>query len=187
MYKYDLIVMGFLLDRPMHGYEINRQVKWHQMDSWAQIKYPMIYMALRKLEKQGMITNARIEREGLMPERRIYRLTTKGERHLAKLVEKSLLDQNLTGDMSNLGYFFIFALNKDDAMECLNRRKKICERTIRSLHKRREEVRDRTPINRFLVIEKDVDRFKSELLHLRKMINKLGNCTEWRADAISSV
>jgi DNA-binding PadR family transcriptional regulator len=182
MSKYELVVMGFLLERPMHGYHINQQVKVHRMDSWAKISPPMIYKTLAHLDREGMVISRR-EREGLMPERRVYRLTQKGKERLARLVEKSLLDKNITYDLSNLGYFFIFALDQDKALQCLNKKRELLERTLRSLRKRLEEFRGKTPANRFLVLEKDYDRFRSELHHLNKIIERVERCTEWKQEA----
>lgn len=182
MSKYELVVMGFLLDEPMHGYQINQMVKVHRMDSWAKISPPMVYKTLAALEQQGMVTSRR-EREGLMPERRVYRLTNKGKEKLAKLVERSLLDKNITYDLSNLGYFFIFALEKDKAIECLRQKKVLLEKTIKSLRKRMEDFRGKTPLNRFLVLEKDYDRFKSELHHLNTMLERVEKCSVWAQDA----
>lgn len=184
MSKYELVVMGFLLDQPMHGYQINQLVKVHRMDSWAKISPPMIYKTLAYLEEQGMVSSKR-EREGLMPERRVYRLSPKGRERLARLVEKSLLDKNITYDLSNLGYFFIFALDKEKALECLKQKKVLLEKTIRSLRKRMEEFRGKTPMNRFLVLEKDHDRFKSELHHLNVMLDRVDRCTEWSQAAFT--
>lgn len=178
MSKYELVVMGFLLDEPMHGYQINQLVKVHRMDSWAKISPPMIYKTLASLEQEGMVGSRR-EREGFMPERRVYRLTPKGQERLARLVEKSLLDKNITYDLSNLGYFFIFALEKEKALDCLRQKKVLLEKTIRSLRKRMEEFRGKTPLNRFLVLEKDHDRFRSELHHLNIMLDRVERCTEW--------
>jgi DNA-binding PadR family transcriptional regulator len=182
MSKYELVVMGFLLDRPMHGYQINQSVKTHRMDSWAKISPPMIYKTLFGLERQGMVVS-RKEREGLMPERRVYRLTPEGTERLSHLVERSLLDKNITYDLSNLGYFFIFALEKDKALDCLKQKKSLLEKTLRSLRKRMEEFRGRTPANRLLVLEKDFDRFRSELHHLNVMIERVERCTEWFQEA----
>lgn len=186
MSKYELVVMGFLLDEPMHGYQINQLVKVHRMDSWAKISPPMIYKTLACLEEQEMV-NSRREREGLMPERRVYSLTSKGRERLARLVEKSLLDKNITYDLSNLGYFFIFALGKEKALDCLKQKKVLLEKTIRSLRKRMEDFRGKTPVNRFLVLEKDYDRFRSELHHLNVMIDRVERCQEWSQVAFLDV
>jgi DNA-binding PadR family transcriptional regulator len=182
MSKYELVVMGFLLDQPMHGYQINQYVKTHRMDSWAKISPPMIYKTLFALDRQGMVVSRR-EREGLMPERRVYRLTPTGIERLANLVERSLQDKNITYDLSNLGYFFIFALDREKALECLGQKKVLLEKTLRSLKKRMEEFKGKTPANRFLVLEKDSDRFRSELHHLNLMIDRVERCAEWSQEA----
>jgi DNA-binding PadR family transcriptional regulator len=182
MSKYELVVMGFLLDQPMHGYQINQYVKVHRMDSWAKISPPMIYKTLFALDREGMVVSRR-EREGLMPERRVYRLTPKGADRLANLVEKSLLDKNITYDLSNLAYFFIFALDKEKALECLRQKKVLLEKTLRSLKKRMDGFKGKTPANRFLVLDKDFDRFRSELHHLNVMVDRVERCTEWSQEA----
>jgi len=182
MSKYELVVMGFLMDRPMHGYQINQEVKIHRMDSLAKISPPMVYKILTKLEGEGMI-NSKVEREGLMPERKVYRLTSKGKERLAHLVERSLMDKNITYDLSNMGYFFLFALPKEKALECLKQKKDFLEKSVKSLKKRLEDFRGKTPLNRFLVIEKDLDRFKSELYHVKRLIRKVDECEKWRFDA----
>jgi len=180
--KYELMVMGFLLDRPMYGYQLNQEVKIHRMDSWAKISPPMVYKTLIKLNQHGMISS-HTEKVGLMPERKVYQLTEKGRVRLAAIVERSLMDKNLTNDLSNLGYFFIFALPKEKTMVCLNQKQVFVERAIRSMEKRLNEFKGKTPQNRFLVIEKDLDRFKSELNHLKRLINLVSKCGEWNADA----
>ena len=55
MYKYELTVMGFLHDRPMHGYQIKREVETYGMDSWANISHPLLYQTITKLEKNGLV------------------------------------------------------------------------------------------------------------------------------------
>jgi len=180
--KYELMVMGFLLDRPMYGYQLNHEVKIYRMDSWAKISPPMVYKTLIKLHQYGMI-KSHTEKEGLMPERKVYRLTEKGSARLAALVERSLMDKNLTNDLSNLGYFFIFALPKEKALDCLKQKQVLLERAITSMKKRLADFNGKTTINRFLVIEKDLDRFNSELAHLKRLIQQVTDCMEWKAEA----
>ena len=51
------------------------------------------------------------------------------------------------------------------------------------IEKRLEEYKGKTPLNRFFVIEKDLDRFKGELTHLDRMIEKVEQCEKWKAEA----
>lgn len=82
---------------------------------------------------------------------------------------------DLTNDLSNLAYFFISALPKDKAIECLSQRKTLAENTVKSLRKRLAEFEGKTSVNRLFVIEKDLDRFKSELSRLKKLIKSAEN------------
>jgi DNA-binding PadR family transcriptional regulator len=182
MYKHELVVLGFLLDRPMHGYEIKQVVKAHRMDSWVKISAPMIYKTLFDLDRKGMVVSRR-EREGHMPERRVYRLTPQGEERLAQLVERSIKDNSLAYDLSNFGYFFIFALDRERALDCLRQKRSFLEKTLRSLRKRMEEFQGKTPPNRFLVLEKDFERFRTEVRHLNLMIDRVEMCTDWSQEA----
>jgi DNA-binding PadR family transcriptional regulator len=134
----------------------------------------MVYKTLTKLEESGMVTKVKVERAGLMPERRIYRLTSKGKKRLANLVEKSLTNDNLTSDLSDLGYLFIHGLPKKEAMECLNKRKAFVEKIIRDLQERQAALVEKEPINRTVSIEKSLDRFKSEQSHLKKLAKTFG-------------
>jgi len=179
--KYELMVLGFLLDRPMYGYQLNQEVKMYRMDSWAKISPPMVYKTLIKLHQNNLIVS-HTEKKGLMPERKVYRLTEKGCKRLAVLVERSLMDKNLTNDLSNMGYFFIFALPKEKAMACLEQKQILLERAIASMKKRLEHFRGKTPINRFLVIEKDLDRFQSELSHLKELMHHVAVYSDWNAE-----
>ena len=174
MSKYEMVVLGFLSDKPAYGYQINREVRIHRMDSWANIQPPMIYKTLTNFEKEGMVNKVKVERAGLMPERSIYRLTSKGKKRLAGLIEKSLTDDNLTSDLSNLGYFFIHGLSKKEARDCLKKREDFLGSVIREIQERLEALGKKTPVNVLLVVEKDLDRFKSELSHLKKLAKAFG-------------
>ena len=99
MFRYELVVMGFLFDKSMNGYQINKAIKAQGMAFWVKIDNPMVYLTIAKLEKKGMIHKSKVEKEGLMPERRIYRLTSKGKERLANLVEGALMEKNLTYDL----------------------------------------------------------------------------------------
>ena len=92
----DLVVLGLLLERPMHGYEVNQQLELREVRDWAGVSRPQVYYSLRKLAGAGHIGPARAT-EGAPaergrteqgraeggPERRIYRATATGRRAYA--------------------------------------------------------------------------------------------------------
>lgn len=82
----DLVVLGLLLERPMHGYEVNQELERREVRDWAGVSRPQVYYSLRKLAGAGHIGPApdteHTPAEG-GPERRIYRVTAAGRRAYA--------------------------------------------------------------------------------------------------------
>ena len=91
----DLVVLGLLLERPMHGYEVNQELARREVGDWAGVSRPQVYYSLRKLAEAGHIglapgRAAGVERGSAErgsgdggPERRVYRVTAAGRRAYA--------------------------------------------------------------------------------------------------------
>jgi len=91
----DLVVLGLLLERPMHGYEVNQELERREVRDWAGVSRPQVYYSLRKLADAGHIGPAPDHAAGAErgsaergsaeggPERRVYRVTAAGRRAYA--------------------------------------------------------------------------------------------------------
>ena len=91
----DLVVLGLLLERPMHGYEANQELERREVRDWAGVSRPQVYYSLRKLADAGHIGPAPGRAAGAErgsaergsaeggPERRVYRVTAAGRRAYA--------------------------------------------------------------------------------------------------------
>jgi DNA-binding PadR family transcriptional regulator len=91
----DLVVLGLLLERPMHGYEVNQELARREVRDWAGVSRPQVYYSLRKLADAGHIGPAPGRAAGAErgsaergsaeggPERRVYRVTAAGRRAYA--------------------------------------------------------------------------------------------------------
>ncbi|MFH5181926.1 PadR family transcriptional regulator [Paenibacillus sp. TAB 01] len=51
----NMILLGMLMERPMHGYELQQQIQSRRLDVWAHILSGSIYYALNKMEKEGLV------------------------------------------------------------------------------------------------------------------------------------
>ena len=91
----DLVVLGLLLERPMHGYGLNQELEVREVRDWAGVSRPQVYYSLRKLAGAGHIVPApdraadteRGRAEG-GPERRIYRVSAAGRRAYASALAR---------------------------------------------------------------------------------------------------
>ena len=91
----DLVVLGLLLERPMHGYEVNQELALREVRDWAGVSRPQVYYSLRKLADAGHIGPAPGRAAGAErgsaergsaeggPERRVYGVTAAGRRAYA--------------------------------------------------------------------------------------------------------
>lgn len=75
--KIDLLLLGLLLDRPMHGYELYQQIQSEGIDDWFNVSMAGVYYSLGKLRDRGLVAESR-QRGGRSARKSIYRLTEEG-------------------------------------------------------------------------------------------------------------
>lgn len=116
MNRYDLVLLGFILEKDCSGYDIITHIRKRELDRWAKISTSTIYNRLARLEKNAYVTG-RSERDGNRPERTTYTITDKGRELLRKEVVKHLTGFN--DDPRTLGYAFLFGVDPRDAVRSL--------------------------------------------------------------------
>jgi DNA-binding PadR family transcriptional regulator len=86
--KVEVVVLGFLAEEPMHGYDLLERLRARSMGFWVGVGKASVYQALRRLEAAGLIAGR--AQEGLEgPDRRVYRITRAGRDRLRTgLVER---------------------------------------------------------------------------------------------------
>lgn len=106
--KTDLLLLGLLLDRPVHGYELYQQIHAEGIDNWFVISAAGVYYSLRKLRDQGLVVESR-QRGGGSTRKSIYRLTEKGREAFFTTLEAELASR----ERAYLGYdLAIYLLNR---------------------------------------------------------------------------
>jgi DNA-binding PadR family transcriptional regulator len=79
---WSLTVLSLLRERPMHPYEMQRQIRQRKNDAFLDLKRGSLYHAIERLHQDDHIAVVETSREGKRPERTVYRLTEAGEREL---------------------------------------------------------------------------------------------------------
>jgi DNA-binding PadR family transcriptional regulator len=90
--KIDLLLLGLLLDRPMHGYELYQQIQAEGIDAWFNVSMAGVYYSLGKLRDQGLVAESR-QRGGRSPRKSIYRLTDDGRTAFFAAMEEQAVSQ----------------------------------------------------------------------------------------------
>ncbi|NOJ73973.1 PadR family transcriptional regulator [Paenibacillus alvei] len=81
-----VMVLGLLLKYgPMSGYEIQQKMQSAKTDKWAYVQPASIYHALRKLDKDELVTLQSIEQTGNRS-KAIYSITSKGKKEFHSML-----------------------------------------------------------------------------------------------------
>jgi DNA-binding PadR family transcriptional regulator len=80
----ELAILGLLKERPMHGYQLNRELS-EQLGGLWRVSFGSLYPSLRRLERQGAITS----QPGTGARRKtVYAITEEGERLFLELLQE---------------------------------------------------------------------------------------------------
>jgi DNA-binding PadR family transcriptional regulator len=80
----ELAILGLLKERPMHGYQLNRELG-DQLGGLWKVSYGSLYPSLRRLERHGAISSE----AGTGARRKtVYRITDEGERMFLELLQE---------------------------------------------------------------------------------------------------
>ena len=75
--RIDLLLLGLLMDRPMHGYELHQTIQEEEVDSWFNLSLPGIYYSLGKLRDRDLVVEMQSTRS-TGSSRAVYRVTESG-------------------------------------------------------------------------------------------------------------
>lgn len=115
-----VLILYYLNIKPTHGYEIQKFIKYTQLDSWTKIQSGSIYYALDKLEKEGMISLLREESIGSKV-RKVFNITDAGKQELQKSLAEEL-KKNIyeVGSDKFILYPFLNDMDKDVTAKQIN-------------------------------------------------------------------
>jgi DNA-binding PadR family transcriptional regulator len=118
--KNDLLVLGLLLDRPMHGYEINQYVQAEGVTTWFNISTAAIYYSLNKLRRQSLVSETRARSGGA--EKSVYHVTERGREQFFAGMEAALASEEPVRFEYDLGIFLLNKLPQARALALMERR-----------------------------------------------------------------
>lgn len=95
MNKVDLAVLGFLIRKPMHGYQIAEYFEKRGIEFWIKIKLPSVYKALGRLEEKGHITGE-VEVDENNRARKVYSITESGRKYFHELLDEIFFCEKFT-------------------------------------------------------------------------------------------
>ena len=88
----ELTLLGLLVEKPRHGYELDEVISTRGMREWTEIGFSSIYYLLTRLRDRGLITETGTPRPARGKARRVYRPTAEGRRACARSAEAAVAE-----------------------------------------------------------------------------------------------
>lgn len=127
-----LLILGVLRIRPLHGYEVRRELETWRAETWANIAYGSIYFALNKLTEERLIEPADPNQEagGKRAARTTYRVTEAGEQEYQRLLREAWWQVKPVIDPFQVALAFMDDLPREELLMVLRYRLAGLEQTL---------------------------------------------------------
>jgi DNA-binding PadR family transcriptional regulator len=119
---WDLTVLCFLREGPMHPYELQRLVHERHTDQVLVLKRGSLYHAVNRLHRARLIEPVETTREGHRPERTVYRLTEAGEQEMLRWLRELIAVPQRETPAFAASVSFLLQLSPEDAAAQLSAR-----------------------------------------------------------------
>lgn len=130
--KTDMMLLGLLASRSMHGYELAEHLGSARMNSWVRMGRTSIYYSLGRLEKSGLVSK-HSERHGGKPERTVYSITETGRVAFISGLESALGTSECQTDDFDVALYFAATLDAPRTTERIEQRLGMLEDQVADL------------------------------------------------------
>lgn len=140
-------VLGFLIDKPMHGYQLKRALS-PALPPAQMVNDGILYPLLKRMERDGLIAK-RVERAGKAPDRNVYRATKLGRDEFARWLSSTDAEQDEVSYDFMLGHpllakcLFFDALTPGQVREKLDAQRKSSVEKLQTFERIREGMVER--------------------------------------------
>ena len=167
----ELAILGLVVERPRHGYEIEQVIEERGMRDWTEIGFSSIYYLLKKLEGEGLIAG-QLEEAERGPARKVYRATPAGEKALRKGVLNALSVPKRCSSPILLGLSHLPGIPPDEAVTALQQYSQALSTHLAHVQERWERQR---PLPYFIdaMFEHSITLIEAELEWLREFIKHM--------------
>ena len=127
----ELAVLGLLKERPIHGYQLSRELGDSLGGLWR-VSYGSLYPTLRRLEHDGAIESEAGDERGAR-RKKVYRITPKGEQIFLELLQESPNDTQGEDARFRMRLAFFRYLPPETRIRLLERRRQALQNRLATI------------------------------------------------------
>jgi DNA-binding PadR family transcriptional regulator len=136
-------VLGLLKDRPMHGYQLTREVG-ESLGGFWRVSYGSLYPTLKRLQTDGAITTANPDgRPAGGRKKTVYEITPEGERLFLALLQEAPQEGSSEDARFRVRLAFFRYLPPETRLRLLERRRDLLEDRLSAMDESLRGARDR--------------------------------------------
>ena len=169
--KISTILLGIFAEKEIAAYDLIKLLQEHNTLDYYPMGESSVYAAVKKLEKEGLITGELVENEKL-PAKKVFRITDKGSEELNSTISAYLDKWIQDGGEFEVGILLLNRLKKEEIMKKLKNKLHELEKLYYELKKtilRLEQNRVNIPFTTIAVLKHRRHIIEAE----RKTINEL--------------
>lgn len=171
-----LAVLGTVVQRPMHPYEMASLIRARGKDDDMGVKWGSLYTVVRNLAKHGFIEVVESQREGARPERTIYRITETGFAELRDWTHELVATLSPEQPPFTAGLSMLSVLAPEEAAAALRTRVTQLEGAV-TAHRAAQDTYQDIPRLFLVEAEYELAMREAELAWVRGLLDELTNET----------
>jgi DNA-binding PadR family transcriptional regulator len=164
----ELAVLGLLKERPMHGYQLSRELGDSLGGLWR-VSYGSLYPSLRRLENDGAIESEAGDERGAR-RKKVYRITAKGEQVFLELLQESPNDTQTEDARFRMRLAFFRYLPPETRIRLLERRRQALQDRLSTIAESERAGRRGTDDYGRALIEHNRSVTESDITWLEQLI-----------------
>jgi DNA-binding PadR family transcriptional regulator len=127
----ELAVLGLLKERPMHGYQLSRELTDSLGGLWR-VSYGSLYPTLKRLERNGAIESEAGDERGAR-RKKVFRITQAGEGMFLELLQEQPQDGQAEDARFRMRLAFFRYLPPETRIRLLERRRQALQRRLATI------------------------------------------------------
>lgn len=164
----ELAVLGLLKERPMHGYQLSRELSESLGGLWR-VSYGSLYPTLRRLERDSAIESEAGDVRGAR-RKKVYRITSKGEQIFLELLQETPQDTQTEDARFRMRLAFFRYLPPETRIRLLERRRQALKERLSTIAESLRAGRGRTDDYGRALIEHNRSVTESDITWLEQLI-----------------
>jgi DNA-binding PadR family transcriptional regulator len=179
-------ILGFLIDRPMHGYELKRVLS-PALPPERRVNDGVLYPLLKRMEADGLV-RGRVERRDGAPDRRVFHPTAAGRRAFEEWLRSSVDEEDEVDYDFMLGHpfltksLFFRSLQRSEVLHKLAEQLEASEAKLADFRRIRKGMVDRgVDPYRIAVLELGIAQQREKVRWLKRVGSEVEHSRERRA------